>query len=143
MTRINVIPVAELTDQHLMAEYRELPMVGSSLKRTLASKAGWNMSKVPNNYVLGTGHVLFFSNKRNYLLDRYSKLIRELNCRSFNIDPASRNIDWTVFDKVSQVDWQPRIQDVELNKARIKEKISLKPTWYKYYGKPINFDIAL
>lgn len=27
MTRINLIPVEELTDQHLMAEYRELPMI--------------------------------------------------------------------------------------------------------------------
>lgn len=27
MTRINVIPVSELSDQHLIAEYRELPRV--------------------------------------------------------------------------------------------------------------------
>ena len=27
MTRINVVPVKELSDQHLIAEYRELPRV--------------------------------------------------------------------------------------------------------------------
>ncbi len=57
MTRINLIPVHELTDQHLMAEYRELPMIGASLKRTLSSKTGWSMSKVP---VLGTGTFYYF-----------------------------------------------------------------------------------
>lgn len=143
MTRINLISVNKLTDQHLMAEYRELPMIGSSLKRTLNSKAGWNMSKVPNKYVLGTGHVLFFSNKRDFLVDRYFKLIEELRLREFNIDPYSRNIDWSIFDKIPQIEWNPTEEDILLNKARIEEKINLKPTWYKYYGKPLNFNLAL
>ena len=38
MTRINIIPTQELADQHLVAEYRELFMVGSALQRTLKSK---------------------------------------------------------------------------------------------------------
>ena len=38
MTRINIIPTTELADQHLVAEYRELFMVGSALQRTLKSK---------------------------------------------------------------------------------------------------------
>ena len=33
MTRINIIPTEELADQHLVAEYRELFMVGSALQR--------------------------------------------------------------------------------------------------------------
>ena len=143
MTRINLVSVNELTDQHLMAEYRELPMIGSSLKRTLNSKSGWSISKVPNKYVLGTGHVLFFSNKRDFLVDRYFKLIQELRLRKFNIDPRSRNIDWSVFDRVPQVEWNPTEEDILLNKNRIEEKINLKPAWYKYYGKPLDFNLAL
>ena len=37
MTRINIISPSELTDQHLVAEYREIFMVGSALARTLKS----------------------------------------------------------------------------------------------------------
>jgi hypothetical protein len=32
MTRINIVPTEELADQHLVAEYRELFMVGSALQ---------------------------------------------------------------------------------------------------------------
>ena len=38
MTRINLVPPSELTDQHLIAEYREIFMVAGSLRRTLLSK---------------------------------------------------------------------------------------------------------
>ena len=37
MTRINIVPTEELSDQHLVAEYREIFMVGSALARTLKS----------------------------------------------------------------------------------------------------------
>jgi len=37
MTRINIIPTEELADQHLVAEYREMFMVGSALQRSLKS----------------------------------------------------------------------------------------------------------
>ena len=52
MTRINIISPSELTDQHLIAEYREIFMVAGSLKRTLISKSGFVESKVPKNYTL-------------------------------------------------------------------------------------------
>lgn len=141
MTRINLIPVEELTDQHLMAEYRELPMVGSSLRRTLNSIKGWDITRVPKVYTLGTGHVLFFSNNRKFLSIRYTQLIAELRNRNFGINPDTRIIDWTIFDKVPQIDWIPNDSDIAVNKARIIEKISMKPEWYKYYGVPLNKDI--
>jgi len=37
VTRINLVPTEELSDQHLVAEYREIFMVGSSLQRSLGS----------------------------------------------------------------------------------------------------------
>ena len=60
MTRINIISPSELTDQHLIAEYREIFMVAGSLKRTLISKSGFVESKVPKNFTLNSGHVYFF-----------------------------------------------------------------------------------
>ena len=47
MTRINVIPVEELSDQHLMAEYRELP-------RAIKSHNGIDGRNVKNLNVLKT-----------------------------------------------------------------------------------------
>ena len=52
MTRINIISVSELYDQHLIAEYREITMVPAALKRTLNSKKGLDQSKIPINYTL-------------------------------------------------------------------------------------------
>ena len=46
MTRINIVVPSELTDQHLIAEYREITMVPGSLKRTLVSKIGYKESYV-------------------------------------------------------------------------------------------------
>ena len=67
MTRINIVPVKELMDQHLIAEYREITMVPASLSRTLASKKGLDYSKIPKNYTLNRGHVYFFYDKGLYL----------------------------------------------------------------------------
>ena len=44
MTRINIVEPSELTDQHLIAEYREIFMIAGSLKRTLKSKIGYDKS---------------------------------------------------------------------------------------------------
>lgn len=131
MTRINLIPVEELTDQHLMAEYRELPMIAKALEKTLRSKSGYQETKVSSTYILGTGHIYFFYNKRDYLVDRYIKLVKELNCRKFNIDPNARNVFWEVFDNITQVHWKPSTEEIEINRSRINERISLKPDWYR------------
>ena len=39
MTRINLVDPRQLADQHLVAEYREIFMIGSALQRSLESKA--------------------------------------------------------------------------------------------------------
>ena len=58
MTRINIVPVEELMDQHLIAEYREITMVPAALNRTLKSKKGLDRNKISKTYTLNTGHVL-------------------------------------------------------------------------------------
>ena len=52
MTRINIVPVTELMDQHLIAEYREINMIPASLKRTLVSKTGLNLENISDVYTL-------------------------------------------------------------------------------------------
>ena len=47
MTRINIINVSELTDQHLIAEYREITMVPAALNRTINSRNGLDINNIP------------------------------------------------------------------------------------------------
>tara|TARA_B100000287_G_scaffold103462_1_gene95708 strand:+ start:2476 stop:2883 length:408 start_codon:yes stop_codon:yes gene_type:complete len=131
MTRINLVEPSELTDQHLIAEYREIFMVGGSLKRTLVSKAGYQESKVPKRYTLNTGHVYFFYNKGRYLHKRYTELIIEMKKRGFEPD-ASRTFPTKVFkDNGLYNDWMPNIEDYKIIRQRIAEKIAMKPNWYR------------
>lgn len=141
MTRINTIPVEELTDQHLMAEYRELPMINASLKRTLNSKSRSGLKTIPDQYTLNQGHVKYFYNKGLFLKRRYEQLINELRNRNYNIDPESRSVDWSVFQHVSYClnnDWQPSTNDHKINVERLLIRINQKLTWYRYYGNYID-----
>ena len=69
MTRINVgIQPVELTDQHLIAEHREIKRIPNCV-----AKGKYNMEGIPDKFKLGTGHVKFFYNKLLYLKFRYAK----------------------------------------------------------------------
>jgi len=131
MTRINIIPVQELYDQHLIAEYREITMVPAALKRTLKSKAGLNHSKIPNNYTLNKGHVYFFYNKGKYLDKRYTQIINEMKERGFKPD-AKRKFPKNIFiDNNLYNDWAPEPKDFIIIHKRINQKIKQKPRWYR------------
>ena len=132
MTRINLVPPAELSDQHLIAEYREIFMVGSALQRSLKSKK-WNTTKLnlPNEFTLNIGHVKFFYNKGKYLHKRYLKIIKEMQNRGMNPNPSRKfkKEQWPI-DLYN--DWAPNAKDIELIRLRIKEKINQKSLWYRW-----------
>ena len=131
MTRINLVQPSELTDQHLIAEYREIFMVGGSLNRTLNSKGGYKESKVPNRYTLNSGHVYFFYNKGKYLHKRYKQLITEMRKRGFKPD-STRVFPTSVFvDNGLYNDWMPNPNDYKIIRQRIEERIASKPNWYR------------
>ena len=131
MTRINIISPSELTDQHLIAEYREIFMVAGSLKRTLISKNGYLQSKVPKEYTLNSGHVYFFYNKGKYLNKRYSLIIKEMKLRGFNPDMERKFPKDIFINNNLYNDWSPNQNDIKIIRQRISEKIALKPTWYR------------
>ena len=130
MTRINIIPASELTDQHLIAEYREITMVPGSLKRTLKSKAGFRKERVSSKYTLNSGHVYFFYDKGLYLNKRYKELVQEMKERGFNPDP-DRKFPKEVFPKELYNDWMPSLDEQKIVRQRIEEKIKMKPNWYR------------
>lgn len=130
MTRINVVPVTELSDQHLMAEYRELPMVLFAAKRSNPSK-----HQPSTAYTLNKGHVLFFYNKKKWLVRRYFELMAELHDRGYQINPGERNTPFHYLDKYDQNDkWHPDDQAVEINRSRIQQRLAGRPGWYRWHG---------
>ena len=105
MTRINLIPPEFLSDQHLLAEYRELPRIVNSYKCNIYNPNKNFYKNIPTKYKLGTGHVKFFRNKIKFLLDRYKLLVKELLYRGFNISYYSEGdyndlINIVMFDQL-------------------------------------------
>ena len=131
MTRINILPVEELFDQHLIAEYREITMIPAALNRTLNSKIGFNPSKIKNRYTLNQGHVYFFYNKGKYLHKRYGKIIKEMQRRGFNPN-SKREFPINIFiDNNLYKDWNPTIEDFKIIRERIDSKLKKRPHWYR------------
>lgn len=117
MTRINVVPVEELCNKHLLAEYRELPRV---------FKLARPCHDAPKQYTLGAGHVKFFYDKLGWLLARQRALVNEMTRRGFKPTHTAS----TLMDKaVKAEDWQwktytPTPEALALNRARIVTRIS-------------------
>ncbi len=132
MTRINLVEPFELTDQHLVAEYREIFMVGSSLQRSLNSK-NWEktLANIPKKYTLNKGHVTFFYDKGKYLCKRYDSLIEEMKNRGMKPD-SERKFKTEQWPNELFNDWTPEEDDYKVIRARIKEKIEMKPDWYRF-----------
>ena len=132
MTRINLVPPKELSDQHLVAEYREIFMVGSSLQRSMASKS-WSetLANLPQQFTLNAGHVKFFYNKGLYLDRRYHRLVDEMRKRGMTPDP-SRRFKMEQWPSKLWKDWKPTDQDLQIIRARIQQRIDEKPGWYRF-----------
>ena len=129
MTRINIISPSELTDQHLVAEYRELFMVGSSLQRSLKSK-NWDRKTIPKKFTLNVGHVKFFYDKGKYLNKRYQQLRDEMKVRGMNPD-KTRKFKREQWPDELYNDWTPTLEDEKIIRKRLEEKIAKKPNWYR------------
>ena len=139
MTRINLVSREELSDQRLVAEYREIFMIGSALQRSLRSP-NWEKTKksIPKQFTLNKGHVKFFYDKGKYLSERYIELINEMKKRDMNPDPSRtfKKEQWP--DELFNT-WKPNDYDLKVVRTRIEMKIKLKPDWYKWNGKKNNY----
>lgn len=131
MTRINIIQPQELQDQHLVAEYKEITRVVPALEKSLNRKKPFNPEKeIPTKYKLGKGHVKFFYNKLLYVRKRYKLLVREMLHRGMNPDPNRTFPDIEKFPAWCKNNWVPTLEEQNVAKARIQQKIEQKPEWY-------------
>ena len=122
MTRINVVPVKELTRQHLVAEYREIMRLPKNLAKSLNRKTSpFSMSEIPPEYVLGSGHVKFFYNKMKYLKKRFDELVQEMVNRGYTVSYT----DSSIFDsdEVFFNDYEPTEDALRINRERIKRRL--------------------
>lgn len=126
MTRINVIPVEELSDQNLIAEYRELPR---------ALKQDINTDDAAAHYHLGPGHMKWARRHWLFTLNRYRAIYNEMKYRGFfpkynpeNIIPYLKDIA----TKYPEANYNVTKRDIELNRERIIERYEENPyvhTW--------------
>lgn len=119
MTRINCIPVEELSRQHLVAEYRELPRVFA-----LAYKASQRTKfDQPATYTLGTGHVTFFYTRLGYLAKRHAQLVTEMLRRGYK--PTFTGSLKDAYPDIPEAfwgDWEPTDDAMAINRYRIFER---------------------
>ena len=126
MVRINLLKPKYLSDQHLIAEYDEILMLIGYVKRYS------NLNReIPDNYILGKGHILFFKNKLKYIKKRHEELKKEMKKRGFI---TRKTINLNKFPRNLLNDYKPNNKDKEIIKKRLIEKINLKPEFYRYYS---------
>lgn len=137
MTRINLVPPEELMDQHLFAEFREIKMVPKSLRRSIAARGVQGvLQHIPRAFTLNTGHVSFFYDKGDYLIERYELLKKELERRGINFNRGSElDPDGIMLAPPWCGHYTATKEALCIIRTRIAEKISMKPEWYRYEGK--------
>lgn len=142
MTRINSdFDVKKLTDEFLLAEHREIKRIPYNHEKAIKSGS---IKKLPKEFCLGKGHVLFFVGKPKFTYDRYIKLYNECIARGFNVTDYRSN--WEIFTHEDYILESPYIAsefDIALIKARIWERVSesyQKGNIHHYKGKPLTIE---
>lgn len=145
MTRINsAIQVACLTDEHLLAEHREIKRMPFYFTKALQTGS---LDTVPLSFRLGKGHVNFFLNKQLFLYKRYVQIYTECRARGFNVSNYESN--WLSLKSQMQEldcwnDYSPEFHELVFLKSRIKERITdSKKSIFKYYRKSVTKNEAV
>ena len=125
MTRLNCVPVATLSDQHLVAEYRELPRIIGAATLFFVNHgkdadplADAPKSIPPEQYRLGVTHMKFFYKKLLWLQTRFSQLVKEMKYRGFHVTFHSLpevNLPANFWNE-----WTPTEEDIALCQSRLK-----------------------
>ncbi len=125
MTRINTVPPKALTDQHLLGEYNEIRRpINLAIKRH--EKEGNRIHRgIPNQYQLRAGHVIFFYNKLQYIIDRFEAIKEEMRARGWS---ANGVIDAEIPDEL-----KPFYKDI-LGKSQALYQDSVSQGYQPYTG---------
>lgn len=140
MTRINAnIPPANLTDQHLAAEHREIVRVCGKYEKRLAK--GDNYIKQTHSFCLGSGHELFFIDKGLFTLKRYKALHAECLRRGLNVQDFSHA--WNVYKDRHLVDYQFTEAENDIIRQRIADRLRDSKQIPRYNKQSITVEQAI
>lgn len=121
MTRINygILP-KHLPDKLLLAEHREIKRIPNVFLKALKSGS---ISKIPDKFTLGKGHVLYFIDKPSYTYSRYLDLYNECIKRGFNVENYSNN--WYVYklNHIKDTRTKPSKRDISIIIDRLIERV--------------------
>lgn len=125
MTRVNIVCPTELNNKMLVAEAHEITRVFA-----LARKAQFDIvkgkRKLPQEYTMGTGHVLFFYDKLKFIADRYESLVAEMQHRGYKPNPISRKDLLDKIDARLYNDYIPTQEAIAINRERINLRLKGK-----------------
>ncbi|MCS7141076.1 MAG: pyrimidine dimer DNA glycosylase/endonuclease V [Candidatus Nitrosocaldus sp.] len=138
MVRINLIDPLYLMDQHLLAEHNEMLMLISYFRRYPLTRD--DASRIPERFVLGRGHMIFFKDKLLYIKRRHDEIREEMARRGYR---SRRVISIDCFPRTMLRDWRPDAHDVTIIKARLIERVRSKPWLYTYYGRRLALDTLI
>ena len=144
MTRINAnIPVKNLTDQHLLAEHREIKRVCNRFKQRLAK--GEQHVHQTHDFCLGKGHEIFFIDKGMFTYLRYCELFEECDKRGFDV--TSFHDCWTAYrpykgNKFYKYHYFTE-SDNDLIRERIATRLAESNQVPRYYGEKITVEQAI
>lgn len=125
MTRINCVPPEELTREHLVAEYRELPRVfGMTLGMIERGVNHPTLAAIPPTYRMGTGHMAFFTNKLGYLVKRQKALVAEMQRRGYTPNFTDPESLLNGIPEIWHGDWEPDAEALRISRARIAERLA-------------------
>lgn len=123
MTRVNIVCPTELNNKMLVAEAHEITRVFA-----LARKAQFDIvkgkRKLPQEYTMGTGHVLFFYDKLKFIADRYESLVLEMQHRGYKPNPISRKDLLDKIDTRLYNDYIPTQEAIAINRERINIRLN-------------------
>lgn len=134
--RINIINPRYLTDNHLIAEYRETKMSTYYYSRSSKTKNGIDSSKISKHYTLNKGHAYMWFDKFGYIDLRFKAIVNEMQRRGFQTNYTTLN--FSDIPESAFGNFIPTKSDISVNLERILVRIADKPKWYKYEGKTID-----
>ena len=135
MTRINsAIPVRNLTDEHLLAEHREIKRLPYCLAHSVSSGS---IRNIPQSFTLGKGHVLFFLDKQSFIRKRYQNIHAECIRRGFRVKNYEDN--WNSVQEPYNQDYEPTNEERRMLEERITDRLlNGNKEFYHYCGNRID-----
>ena len=123
MTRINVLPVGELSQKELGGEWKEITRPFNKVISRVNKGQSPSDVQIPPTYRMGKGHETFFFDKIQYLYGRYVELCGEMLRRGYNVNLELFNDLCDKFESSIPREWwgdyTPTSEAIQINIQRM------------------------